>query len=153
MFDRDMKYLVVSRVWMEVYRLGDQSIIGRSHYEIFPDVPERWREIHRRCLAGATARSDEDAFTRADGTTDWLRWEIRPWHQADGRIGGIILFSEDISARKRGEAAQRAQLDELLRWQEVTLNREERVQQLKVEVNELLAQLRQPPRYARPDSS
>ena len=39
MLDHEMKYLVVSRRWMEDYRLGDQSIIGRSHYEVFPEIP------------------------------------------------------------------------------------------------------------------
>lgn len=104
MVDRDMKYIVVSRRWMEDYRLGDQSIIGRSHYEVFPDIPQRWIEIHQRCLAGAVEKCDEDPFLRADGRTDWIRWEVRPWHRADGSIGGIILFSEDISERKNAEA-------------------------------------------------
>ena len=109
MFDRNMKYLVASRRWMEVYHLGDQSVIGRSHYEVFPEITQRWREIHQRCLAGANERCDEDAFPRADGTTDWIHWEIRPWHQADGKIGGIIIFSEDITARKQAvEAKERA---------------------------------------------
>jgi PAS domain S-box-containing protein len=105
LFDRDMKYLVVSRRWREDYWLGDQSIIGRSHYEVFPDVPPRWVEIHRRCLAGAVEKCDEDSFPHADGTTDWIRWEVRPWHQADGAVGGIIIFSEDITARKQAEEA------------------------------------------------
>ena len=32
-----------------------------------------------------------------------IRWEIRPWHRADDSIGGIIIFSEDITARKLAE--------------------------------------------------
>ena len=100
MFDRDMKYLVASRRWMEDFRIGGQSVIGRSHYEVFPEIPQRWIEIHRRCLAGAVEKSDEDPFPRADGTTDWIRWEVRPWRQVDGSVGGIIIFSEDITERK-----------------------------------------------------
>src|SRR5580698_6523868 len=84
MLDREMCYLVASRRWIEDFRLGDRAIIGHSHYEIFPDLPERWRAIHQRCLAGAVERCEEDPFVRADGTTDWLRWEVRPWHRADG---------------------------------------------------------------------
>jgi signal transduction histidine kinase/ActR/RegA family two-component response regulator len=72
---------------------------------LFPEVPERWREIHRRCLAGATERCDEEAFPRADDETDWLRWEIRPWQDEQDAVGGIVLFSEVITARKRAELA------------------------------------------------
>ena len=64
-------------------------------------------EIHQRCLAGAVEKCDEEEFPRADGKTDWIRWEIRPWHQADNSIGGIIIFSEDITQRKRAEQALR----------------------------------------------
>ncbi|MEW6168292.1 MAG: HD domain-containing phosphohydrolase [Pseudomonadota bacterium] len=103
MFDRDMRYLAVSRRFLVDYRLGQQDIVGRSHYEVFPEIPERWKEIHRRCLAGAIEQSDEDSFQRADGTLDWLRWEIRPWFEADHSIGGIILFSELITERRRAE--------------------------------------------------
>jgi PAS domain S-box-containing protein len=100
MLDREMRYLVVSRRWMEAYRLGEQSIVGRSHYEVMSDIPQRWIEILQRCLAGAIEKCDEDPFLRTDGRTDWVRWEVRPWRQADGAIGGIIIFSENISERK-----------------------------------------------------
>ena len=101
MLDRDLKYLVVSHRWMTDYRLGEESIVGRSHYEVFPEVPPHWKTIHQRCLAGEIEKCDEEAFLRADGRTDWLRWEIQPWRQADGSIGGLIMFTEDITARKQ----------------------------------------------------
>ncbi len=107
MFDRDMKYLVASRRWMDDFRLGDESIVGRSHYEVLPEIPERWKDVHQRCLAGAVEACEEDPFRRADGTIDWIRWEIRPWHRADGTIGGIIIFSENVTERNRAIEALR----------------------------------------------
>jgi PAS domain S-box-containing protein len=107
MFDKEMKYLIASRRWYQDYGLGDQRIIGRSHYDIFPEVPERWKDIHQRCLAGAIERCDEDPFPRADGRTDWVRWEIHPWHTPTDEIGGIIMFTEVITARKQAEESFR----------------------------------------------
>lgn len=103
MFDRDMRYLAWSRRWSEDYGLGERDLGGRSHYEIFPEIPPRWREIHRRCLAGAIEFSEADPFVRQDGTTQWLKWFICPWNGADGSIGGIAIFSEDITERKKAE--------------------------------------------------
>jgi PAS domain S-box-containing protein len=107
MLDRQMRYLVVSRRWLADYHLKRESILGASHYEIFPEVPDRWKEIHKRCLAGAVERSEADSFERPDGTTDWLRWEVRPWFESEGGIGGIIIFSELITERKKAENALR----------------------------------------------
>jgi PAS domain S-box-containing protein len=103
MVDRDMKYLAASRRWLVDYRLGEKEIIGRSHYELFPDLPDRWKEIHRRCLAGAIEKCEEDPFPRQDGTTDWVHWEIHPWREHTGEVGGLLVFSEVITERKRAE--------------------------------------------------
>ncbi len=107
MFDHEMKYLAASHRFFADYGVTGQNIIGRSHYEIFPEISERWKEIHRRCLAGAIEKMDEDPFPRADGGLDWVRWEIHPWVEQSGEIGGILLFSEVITERKRAEEALR----------------------------------------------
>ena len=103
MFDRDMKYLVTSRRFLENYGLLEQNVIGRTHYQVFPEIPERWKEIHRRCLAGATEYCSEDAFPHANGQVDWVKWEIRPWYDDTDQIGGLMLFSELINERKHAE--------------------------------------------------
>ena len=102
MLDRDMRYLQVSDRWCADFSLDSSQLLGRSHYEIFPDLPDRWKPLHRRALAGETLRAEEDRWDRAGGTT-WSRWEIRPWQSLDGLPGGILIFSEDITRRKQIE--------------------------------------------------
>jgi len=103
MFDRGMRYISASRRWLSDYGLGDRELRGLSHYAVFPEIPENWREIHRRALAGETLRADADRFGRADGSVQWIQWEARPWYVSGGEIGGIVIFSEDLTERKRLE--------------------------------------------------
>ncbi|HWG20338.1 MAG TPA: EAL domain-containing protein [Terracidiphilus sp.] len=103
MFDREMRYLAVSRRWEETYGVSPLDLLGRCHYDVVPDLPERWKVAHARGLAGESLVCEEDRFDRADGSVLWIRWEIRPWHQADGSVGGIVLFAEDITQSKRAE--------------------------------------------------
>lgn len=112
MFDRDVRYLQMSDRWLIDYRLSEQDIIGLSHYEVFPEVPEEWKAIHQRVLAGAVERCEEDPFPRADGHTEWLQWECRPWLKAGGEIGGLIMFTQVITQRKLAEEQIRASLHE-----------------------------------------
>jgi PAS domain S-box-containing protein len=104
MLDRDMRYLQVSERWCTDYLHGRTQVLGRSHYEIFPDMPERWKEVHRRSLQGETLRSDEDRWDGQDGP-HWARWEVRPWKTPEGTVGGILILAEDISRRKQMEEA------------------------------------------------
>ena len=109
MFDRDMRYLGASRRWMEDYGLyGD--ILGRSHYDLIPDFPPRWKEVHRRGLTGELLSADEDRFVRSDGTIQWISWNVRPWYSGD-TVGGIVIATEDVTARVEAKRALRESED------------------------------------------
>ncbi|MGE5734995.1 MAG: PAS domain S-box protein [Acidobacteriota bacterium] len=112
MLDSGMRYLQVSDRWCADYGVEASQILGRSHYDIFPDVPDRWKAIHSRALAGETVRAEEDRWDRQGGTT-WVRWEIRPWKTSMGDIGGIVIFAEDITAHKQAKEALRASEERL----------------------------------------
>ena len=114
MFDQEMRYIVASQRWVSEYGRGHSDLVGRSHYEIHPDIPEPWKEAHHRGLTGESLKNDNDMWTWADGTKNWLRWAIVPWQNTQGEIGGIIISAEDITENKRAEEALRLK-DELLR--------------------------------------
>lgn len=109
MFDTDMRYIMTSRRFMEDYGLGERNIIGKSHYEVFPEIREmpHWLDIHRRAMRGESFDNREDAWTRADGQKEYSSWAIHPWRDAEGNVGGIVMFTEVITARKLAEEALR----------------------------------------------
>jgi len=103
MLDRELKYIITSRRFLTDYRLGEQNIIGRSHYEVLPEISDRIKEVNRRCLAGATEMCEADPFPRADGSLDWVRWEVHPWYESSGQVGGILLFTEVLTETRRAQ--------------------------------------------------
>ncbi len=101
-FDRNMNYIYVSQRFLQEYKVKERNIIGKHHYDLFPNLPEKFKEAHRHALKGETL-SDDDPYELEDGTVDWIRWECRPWYEVDGSIGGIIIYTEYIPEAKRGE--------------------------------------------------
>ena len=66
-------------------------------------MPQKWKDVHQRCLQGAIERNDDDWFERPDGSITYNRWECRPWYGLDGEIGGIITYTEVTTERKKAE--------------------------------------------------
>lgn len=99
MFDRKMRYLAWSNEWIQKYNLEESDLAGRSHYEIFPEIGEKWKDDHRRGLAGETLHHDEEAFAREDGRVDYIRWKNVPWRNEVGEVGGLIMFTEVVTEK------------------------------------------------------
>jgi PAS domain S-box-containing protein len=111
--DRDLKYIYVSQRYLQDYGVKEKDIIGKHHYDVFPDLPQKWRDVHQKGLAGEISSAEDDPYVREDGSVEWTRWECRPWYEADGSIGGIIIYTEVITDRKQAENKLQDTLDSL----------------------------------------
>jgi PAS domain S-box-containing protein len=106
-YDRNLHYIAVSNRYLQDYEIKETDILGKHHYEVFPEMPQKWKDVHQRCLAGAIERNDDDYFERPDGSITYNRWECRPWYDASGQIGGIVTYTEVTTERKKAEKALR----------------------------------------------
>ncbi|MGO9942342.1 MAG: PAS domain-containing protein, partial [Rhodoblastus sp.] len=100
MFDREMCCLAASARWRADFGLR-RDLVGKSYYDVFPELGEEIRDIHRRALAGESVSRQADKYVGFDGSERWLRWEIVPWRLPQNGIGGNVIFSEDITERLR----------------------------------------------------
>ena len=107
--DRDLNYVYVSQRYLDDYRIKDRDVVGKHYYEVLPDLPQKWKAVHQRALQGEVISAEEDPFKREDGRVDWTRWECRPWYEADGTIGGIIVYTEIVNERREMEEYLRRQ--------------------------------------------
>jgi len=97
MFDTEMRYLANSHKWLTQFNLEWQSLTNLSHYELFPDTPNRWKVMYQQALKGEVISVSEDAWERADGSVMYLRWAAHPWYNPDGKVAGIVMVADKIN--------------------------------------------------------
>ena len=107
LFDRQMRYIAASERWKSDYKL-DGELTGRSHYDVFPEINDDLKSIHRRALQGETIRGEANPFHRLDGTTHWLEWVVWPWFDGDDEIGGILISSFQVDEEMTADASPEA---------------------------------------------
>ena len=98
-FDREMRYLLVTDAWCSMYAKDSVEMIGKGHYEVFPETPEPLREVHRRGLGGEEVTGKDERFVWLDGTVQYVDWQVSPWFLDTGEIGGLVLVTEDVTSR------------------------------------------------------
>jgi PAS domain S-box-containing protein len=108
MFDRNLDYIVHSRHWLSDHGLAENDLAGRNYFEVMPDSAHLMRDAFRMTLAGEVETNDQYPYIRNDGTVRWFRWEMRPWYEDGGAMGGVVMYSEDITDTKRANDALQA---------------------------------------------
>lgn len=103
MLDKHMNYISASKRWYKDHILNEEDVIGKSHYKVFPDMPDKWKEMHKRALSGEIIKPGVEKFVRKNGKVQWLKGEVQPWYKSKGKIGGIIIYVNDLTEIKQKE--------------------------------------------------
>jgi len=125
-----------------------EEISGRSVLEwTAPDEVENNAANIALCAKQGYVQNFETVYLRADGTRINIILDATIQSLPDGKMQ-IVAFCRNITQRKQAENKILNQLDELQRWNNITLGREDRNRELKQEVNELLVRLGESIRYS-----
>lgn len=99
-FDTNMNYITYSNQWVEDYGLNeDYDLTDKNHYDVFPEIPQHWRDLHQRCLKGEHLFNKSEKFVRDDGSVQYDSWDIRPWYTNDKKIGGMIATTKNVTSK------------------------------------------------------
>lgn len=107
--DNDLKVLFVNERWTSDYRLTRENVIGHELRDVLPDMGGDWERISAACRAGAVHIDEQIRYTHPGGEVDWLRREVRAWTAADGAVGGLMIYTENVTERKRAQDELTAQ--------------------------------------------
>lgn len=95
--DRELRYVLVSRKWVENLNMQNQNIIGHSICESFPELPDKIKIMHQRALSGEIIKMADEGVMHFSGVKVIVKGEMRPWFDINDQIAGIIIFFESTT--------------------------------------------------------
>ena len=111
LLDRELRYVAASERWSEDFRLKSPHLLGRPQHEVFPQMPDRYREALRHALEGERASLSEDEVELGDGSRAFMRFTAHPWRNPQGGVEGVAAVAQNIdvlvTARRQAEEALR----------------------------------------------
>ena len=97
MFNKDFKYLAFSELWMEEKEVNEQ-VIGLVETDENESKKGFAKKVQELILQGESVQEEGDRIVTRDNNEKWLDWVATPWHNTtDGSIGGIIVYTNDIT--------------------------------------------------------
>lgn len=115
MLDHELNYINASNQWKKEYSIESVDIIGKSHYDFFPDLAQSSKDRHQRVLNGAIEKKEEDVvLLPGESAKRYVSWEMRPWYLFDGKVGGIMISTQNVT----GFVKQREELERAKRLAE-----------------------------------
>ena len=146
--DRQGRYLGFNKAFETLYGMTKAQLVGKSAFDIAP--PELAKIYHAKdveLFERPGTQVYEVPIQDVQGNRRDIVLHKASIVNAQGAVSGLIGIMLDVTQRKQAEEQMAKHLDELRRWQTVTLGREGRVAEMKREVNALSVRLGQPPPY------
>lgn len=140
---------MVKEIW------GKDILVGIEDFDVFHGrrlpsreeiQPDDWASVHT-IREGITVRDEMVEIDAYDGNTKTILNYSTPIFDDSGQMEGAIVLNLDVSELRKAEELLSTQLDELRRWNLATLGRENRIRELKMEINKLLVETGRDPIY------
>ncbi|HVX28619.1 MAG TPA: PAS domain-containing protein [Parafilimonas sp.] len=112
MLDEDLRFIKVSEKWIKDFNLSE-NIAGLKFSELLPQVNFYWQELFYSCLKGEVSKGEDLFFVQPNNKGMWLKWDIRAWYTLEKKIGGVLIFTEDITDAK-SQAEEHEKILEIL---------------------------------------
>jgi len=109
LLDEDLRHLGASDAYCAALQVSRSVILGKTHPELFPDLPKGWEMAQRRCLAGEATIYEDEWRSGSIDQPFRLSWQLHPWKKSRSKIGGAILFLKKITGTE-GEEVKSADL-------------------------------------------
>jgi PAS domain S-box-containing protein len=136
--DNHNRVLRVNKFRAELIGLPASQIEGRTVFELNPRFADQYfREDLEIIRSGQPKLGFIQVLQRADGEMRWLQTDKIPYRDAEGNVAGVIVFSLDITERRKaGEELVKAREESERRIQERTAQLSEVVASLEQEIDE-----------------
>jgi PAS domain S-box-containing protein len=131
--DTELKFTSSTGAGLDALGLKTDQVVGMTLFEYFKTDDPKLSAIkaHRQALKGKSAKYEFDWEGRVFDS------HVKPLHDTKSSIIGTIGFALDITERKKLEKELSARVEELEKWQRLTVGREIKMIELKKRVKEL----------------
>jgi len=143
----DTTLTFVNRAYCRLMGKSKEELVGMKWIAFIPE--NRRAEVldtYAKAAAAKRTVTYEHEVESASGVR-WFRWNDVPLFNGDGALLEFQSVGHDVTEERKVQENLLRQLDELRSWHEVMLNREERIIELKREINGLLRELGRPEKY------
>ncbi len=105
--DRTSAYTWCNARYADTLGIVPGDIAGKDDFAFFPEALARKHRADDKAVLMAGAPIELDEVTQVDGAERWCHVTRTPYHDEQGRVVGILGIVEDVTERKRVEAALR----------------------------------------------
>ncbi|MBF0159918.1 MAG: PAS domain-containing protein, partial [Magnetococcales bacterium] len=138
----DSRFLGFNQAYEKTFAVKREQLIGKRVLDL-EYLPESDRTAYQaedeEVIAQASSVQREMAIPFADGKLHDTIYFVSGFLRADGSPGGLIGTFIDVSDRKK--------IEDLERFNRLALGREQRILELKQQINDLMSQSGQPPLF------
>ena len=105
--DHNGVYLSCNDNYARDLRIAAQRIVGKDDFAFYPpELANKYRADDQEVMVDGKPKDTEEKYL-ADGEERWVHTVKVPYHDDQGQVIGVLGIFEDITERKRAEAALR----------------------------------------------